>query len=104
MPTIAEPAPNYVEHLGDNEYVIGGYKVSRKFGRKAIYIKSNTVADINAGIRNVEMIAKENSIKQYYVTHIGISKGDNSQNDIALLFEPLPVSYTHLTLPTICSV
>ena len=89
MPTIAEPAPNYVEHLGDNEYVIGGSKVSKQFRKKAIYIKSNTVADINAGIRNVEMIAKENSIKQYYVTHIGISKGDNSQNDIALLFEPL---------------
>ena len=89
MPTIAEPAPNYVEHLGDNEYVIGGSKVSKQVRKKAIYIKSNTVADINAGIRNVEMIAKENSIKQYYVTHIGISKGDNSQNDIALLFEPL---------------
>ena len=78
MPTIAEPAPNYVEHLGDNEYVIGGSKVSKQFRKKAIYIKSNTVADINAGIRNVEMIAKENSIKQYYVTHIGISKGDKT--------------------------
>lgn len=39
MPTIAEPAPNYVEHLGDNEYVIGGYAVFKQFGEKAIRIK-----------------------------------------------------------------
>ena len=89
MPTIAEPAPNYVEHLGDNEYVIGGYKVSRKFGRKAIYIKTDTIANINAGISRALLEAQNNHDKQYLATPIGLRNGDNSQKDIALLFEPL---------------
>ena len=89
MPTIAEPAPNYVEHLGDNEYVIGGYKVSRKFGRKAIYIKTDTIANINAGISRALLEAQNNHDKQYLATRIGLRNGDNSQKDIALLFEPL---------------
>ena len=89
MPTIAEPAPNYVEHLGDNEYVIGGSKVSKQFRKKAIYIKSNTVADINAGISRALLEAQNNHDKQYLATPIGLRNGDNSQKDIALLFEPL---------------
>ena len=89
MPTIAEPAPNYVEHLGDNEYVIGGYKVSRKFGKKAIYIRTDTIANINAGISRALLEAQNNHDKQYLATPIGLRNGDNSQKDIALLFEPL---------------
>ena len=78
MPTIAEPAPNYVEHLGDNEYVIGGYKVSRKFGRKAIYIKTDTIANINAGISRALLEAQNNHDKLYLATPIGLRNGDNS--------------------------
>ena len=89
MPTIAEPAPNYVEHLGDNEYVIGGNAVSKQFRKKAIPIKTDTIANINAGISRALREAQNNHDKQYLATRIGLRNGDNSQKDIALLFEPL---------------
>ena len=89
MPAIAEPAPNYVEHLGDNEYVIGGNAVSKQFRKKAIPIKTDTIANINAGISRALREAQNNHDKQYLATRIGLRNGDNSQKDIALLFEPL---------------
>lgn len=89
MPTIAEPAPNYIEHLEDNEYVIGGNAVSKQFRKKAIPIKTDTIANINAGISRALREAQNNHDKQYLVTRIGLRNGDNSQKDIALLFEPL---------------
>lgn len=32
--TIARPVPRYVDNLGANEYVIGGWDVYRRFGNR----------------------------------------------------------------------
>ena len=87
--TIAAPAPKCVDRLEDNEYVIGGYTVRRNFGKRAIYINTAEIASINKGVRYAADRARENNDKQYYVTRIGLRRGNNSQHDIALLFTPL---------------
>ena len=87
--TIAAPAPKCVDRLKDNEYVIGGYTVRRNFGKRAIYINTAEIASINKGVRYAADRARENNDKQYYVTRIGLRRGNNSQHDIALLFTPL---------------
>lgn len=87
--TIARPAPRYVDNLGANEYVIGGWDVHKRFGKKSIYIKSGSKASISDGVKYARERALHFTNCEYYVTPVGKRRGDNTQEEIALLFLPL---------------
>ncbi|MGM9767004.1 MAG: hypothetical protein ACI3Z0_00870 [Candidatus Cryptobacteroides sp.] len=87
--TIAEPAPRYVHKLKEIEYVIGGLQVRKTFGKKAIFINSDSIASINKGVAYARDRALEFPARQYYATPVGKARGDNSQYDIALQFTPI---------------
>ena len=64
-------------------------------------------ADSTPNARKISIMLEEIN-ENYSITFINLNKGEQFHEDFKKISPfskiPVPVSYTHLTLPTICSV